>query len=86
MIAGLTAIAALSFLVLFGNGASNAGASETVTCTATNPGPSGVLDVSVSGTATAGDSLSIVANGGEFSVWPQHLQRTIIRSLQLERE
>ena len=45
-----------------------ANAAPSLNCTASNPGPGGLLDVVVSGTSSSSDSLRIVASGGTYSL------------------
>ncbi len=67
-VAVLTAMTALSLLLLLIFGVYVAQAQPSINCVASNPGASGLLDVSVSGTSSASDSLTVVASGGDYSL------------------
>ena len=63
---GFTAFTALAVLVLLVAHVPAAVAAPSVVCTGTNPGPSGVLEVAISGTSSNTDSLGISESGGNY--------------------
>jgi Divergent InlB B-repeat domain/PASTA domain len=64
----LLAFTAVAVFVVLVARVPTAAAAPSVNCTGMNPGPSGVLDVVVSGTSSNTDSLTVSESGGDYSL------------------